>query len=159
MSLVTAIVFDEDGEIIEQRSGQQVNVYKDVAKYGNQAIFLSPTEDAVSIESHYVDPKTRKPVKKPKQPTERHSWNKKKRLWEVDHAAIHARVTAEVRKMRTSLLAQSDWTQIPDAPVTGQDRAAWQQYRQELRDLMSNLPEQLYSIGDVVFPDPPTSQE
>lgn len=37
-----------------------------------------------------------------------------------------------VRNQRNVLLAQSDWTQLPDAPV---DQAAWATYRQELRDI------------------------
>ena len=36
-----------------------------------------------------------------------------------------------MRHHRNRLLAQSDWTQLPDAPV---DTAAWAVYRQELRD-------------------------
>ena len=37
-----------------------------------------------------------------------------------------------LRLHRDRLLAQSDWTQLPDAPV---DKAAWATYRQALRDL------------------------
>jgi hypothetical protein len=40
-----------------------------------------------------------------------------------------------MRMERDRLLAASDWTQVPDAPV---DRAAWATYRQALRDLPSN---------------------
>jgi len=44
-----------------------------------------------------------------------------------------AKATA-VRKQRDALLTQSDWTQLPDAPV---DRTEWAAYRQALRDLPS----------------------
>jgi hypothetical protein len=37
-----------------------------------------------------------------------------------------------LRSNRDQLLAASDWTQLPDAPV---DKAAWATYRQALRDL------------------------
>lgn len=37
-----------------------------------------------------------------------------------------------VRKERNKLLAESDWTQVADAPV---DKAAWATYRQALRDI------------------------
>lgn len=37
-----------------------------------------------------------------------------------------------VRGQRNSRLAQSDWTQLADAPV---DKAAWATYRQALRDV------------------------
>lgn len=38
----------------------------------------------------------------------------------------------EARTQRNALLMQSDWTQLPDAPV---DAAAWATYRQALRDI------------------------
>lgn len=38
----------------------------------------------------------------------------------------------QVRAQRNSLLQQSDWTQVADAPV---DQAAWATYRQALRDV------------------------
>ena len=37
-----------------------------------------------------------------------------------------------IRFIRNMRLAESDWTQVADAPV---DRAAWATYRQALRDL------------------------
>ena len=40
----------------------------------------------------------------------------------------------QIRKERDALLAESDWTQVADAPV---DQAAWATYRQELRDITS----------------------
>jgi len=41
----------------------------------------------------------------------------------------------ELRLSRRRLLNNSDWTQVPDAPV---DSAAWAVYRQQLRDLPAN---------------------
>lgn len=41
----------------------------------------------------------------------------------------------ELRLSRRRLLSNSDWTQVPDAPV---DSAAWAVYRQQLRDLPAN---------------------
>lgn len=40
------------------------------------------------------------------------------------------------RAIRNRLLAESDWTQLPDVQMTmGQtERAAWSSYRQQLRD-------------------------
>lgn len=40
----------------------------------------------------------------------------------------------EARVYRNRLLALSDWTQAPDAPV---DKSAWAAYRQALRDITS----------------------
>lgn len=41
----------------------------------------------------------------------------------------------KLRNERVKLLAASDWTQVPDAPV---DQQAWATYRQTLRDLPAN---------------------
>ena len=40
-----------------------------------------------------------------------------------------------VRQQRDSLISACDWTQIPDAPLTAAQRAAWVTYRQALRDV------------------------
>ena len=36
---------------------------------------------------------------------------------------------------RNALLAQSDWTQLADVPLTAEMKAQWAAYRQQLRDL------------------------
>lgn len=38
----------------------------------------------------------------------------------------------KIKRQRNALLADSDWTQLPDAPV---DHEAWATYRQDLRDI------------------------
>lgn len=59
-------------------------------------------------------------------------------VWEVTDATaeeIASRVNDEanvVRSDRDQKLADSDWTQVADAPV---DQAAWAAYRQALRDI------------------------
>jgi hypothetical protein len=41
------------------------------------------------------------------------------------------------RATRNSLLAMSDWTVLPDSPISESEQAAWISYRQELRDFPS----------------------
>jgi len=53
-----------------------------------------------------------------------------------------------VRSRRNTLLADSDWTQLADAPV---DKAAWAAYRQALRE----VPEQQGFPSNVVWPTAP----
>ena len=53
-----------------------------------------------------------------------------------------------VRRHRDRLLAASDWTQLPDAPV---DKTAWATYRQELRD----IPQQSGFPDNVIWPEEP----
>lgn len=54
----------------------------------------------------------------------------------------------ERRDIRNSLLIQSDWTQVADAPV---DQAAWATYRQALRD----IPSQAGFPNEVTWPVAP----
>jgi hypothetical protein len=51
----------------------------------------------------------------------------------VPHDAVAQ--LAQLRARRTGLLAVSDWTQLADAPLSGEAKAAWAAYRQALRDL------------------------
>lgn len=39
------------------------------------------------------------------------------------------------RDRRDILLAQCDWTMLPDAPITSAEREQWKAYRQALRDI------------------------
>ena len=69
-------------------------------------------------------------------------------------AEKEARAWASLRTERDRRLAATDWTQLPDVPLTAEQRAAWQQYRQALRD----VPEQPGAPWDVVWPEPPQSE-
>jgi hypothetical protein len=57
-----------------------------------------------------------------------------------------------IRRMRNILLLESDWTQIPDAPI---DKVSWLEYRQKLRDItkQDGFP---YSVSWAI---PPTNKE
>ena len=58
---------------------------------------------------------------------------------------------AEVRGKRDRLLAECDWTQVVDAPLTYEQKTAWQAYRQSLRD----LPQSFATPEEVVWPTTP----
>jgi len=58
---------------------------------------------------------------------------------------------------RNLKLANSDWTQIPDSPLTTEQRTAWSTYRQELRDLPANLTGNEITVEDAPWPTPPTT--
>lgn len=55
-----------------------------------------------------------------------------------------------LRYERDKLLQQSDWTQMPDSPLTEEKKQEWQTYRQALR----NLP-QTVDINNIEFPTKP----
>jgi len=52
---------------------------------------------------------------------------------------------------RNKLLYESDWTQIPNNPLTTEQQTAWATYRQELRD----IPSQSGYPFNVIWPTPP----
>jgi len=45
----------------------------------------------------------------------------------------------ELRVLRNRRLTESDWTQVADAPLTEEQKDAWKNYRQQLRDLPENI--------------------
>lgn len=45
-----------------------------------------------------------------------------------------------VRKKRDRLLLESDWTQIPNNPLTEEKQQEWAVYRQNLRDITDSKP-------------------
>jgi hypothetical protein len=62
-------------------------------------------------------------------------------------------VKNNIRFNRDKLLADSDWTQLPDSPLSTSVKAQWATYRQTLRDLTDNVD----SNGQVTFPTEPSS--
>jgi hypothetical protein len=54
---------------------------------------------------------------------------------EEDEDAKLAAQWVAMRKERDSRLSACDWTQMPDSPLGVSPKAAWADYRQELRDL------------------------
>jgi hypothetical protein len=59
----------------------------------------------------------------------------------------------KVKATRLDLLAKSDWTQLPDNPLTVEKRAEWATYRQALRDITSQTGYPL----NVIWPAQPDS--
>lgn len=56
-----------------------------------------------------------------------------------------------VRDQRVALLKQCDWTQLLDAALTLEERSAWAEYRQALRD----IPQTFLTPAEVVYPVKP----
>ena len=59
---------------------------------------------------------------------------------------------AEIRKRRDNHLSLSDWTILPDSPLTASKKTEWQTYRQQLRD----LPTSNTNPFDIDFPAEPS---
>lgn len=78
------------------------------------------------------------------------AWRSKEQIDQEREAQAWASLRAE----RDRRLAETDWTQLPDVPLTAEQRAAWQQYRQALRD----VPQQPGAPYDVMWPEPPANE-
>jgi len=55
-----------------------------------------------------------------------------------------------IRRKRNKYLTETDWTQVPDSPLTNQKQTEWQVYRQSLRDITSQV-----DPFNISWPTPP----
>jgi hypothetical protein len=69
----------------------------------------------------------------------------------VDKVVDNSIFIDELRLNRDVLLSETDWTQIPDAPLTDEQKAQYKAYRQALRDLPSKY-DTITDIAEVNFP-------
>ena len=61
-----------------------------------------------------------------------------------------------VRIYRQQLLQQSDWTQLPDSPLTDAKKAEWATYRQELREILDSYTDsESNTVDSISWPTPP----
>ena len=76
------------------------------------------------------------------------------RKLEKFYNATIAEKWAVVRSYRNAELSKTDWTQLPDAPLSPNDKTEYQIYRQALRDV-PQLPVDIstYVIWDIFIDD------
>lgn len=139
-------VYKSNGEIIAIQSGSEYGLQADAVNYGGSLVFI---DGMVKPEDYYVDNGVF--TAKPPKPSPLHTFNYTTKAWELDTPALNAKALADLRRIRDGRLADTDWTQLPDAPV---DAAAWQTYRQQLRDLPAAYPD-IISVDEVTWPTPP----
>lgn len=77
-------------------------------------------------------------------------WDKESEGWTWDPELV----LNQVRQQRDLLLKQTDWTQLPDSPLSDEMKSAWQEYRQTLRDITDGL-NNPSSVEDVDWPPLP----
>jgi hypothetical protein len=69
----------------------------------------------------------------PEKPSDGYVFNFQTESWEP----VIEDLKVEITNKRNLLLSESDWTQIPNNPLTEQKQQEWAVYRQELRDITS----------------------
>jgi hypothetical protein len=57
------------------------------------------------------------------------------------------------RERRNSLLKRTDWTLLPDSPLSEKERSEYIKYRKGLRDMFKNVS----TVDDIVWPKNPSS--
>lgn len=65
--------------------------------------------------------------------------NGDKYILSVDGQAKLEQAWKDLRFRRNQLLRDSDWTQMPDSPLSQDVRSRWTEYRQKLRDLPKKM--------------------
>lgn len=78
---------------------------------------------------------------------------------DIRNVAELTRKWTEVRSRRNQLLSESDWTQLPDAPIGNKED--WKTYRQNLRDVTQapNPDVIAWPVKPLVIPPAPTPVE
>ena len=74
--------------------------------------------------------------------------------YEVKEFTQQEKVNNWVRKPRDYELAMSDWTQLPDSPLSAAKKAEWAEYRQKLRDMTTQYAN-IQSPSEIVPPTKP----
>lgn len=120
--------------------------------YGNAGVDTDLTQPGiyvglVDIFKQYHDVGTNQPVDMPEKPTTYHVFDYVTKQW-VDPRTPQTEWVV-VRQKRNQLLQESDWTQLPDVPLT--DKNQWAIYRQALRDV-TEQPDPF----NITWPVPPT---
>jgi hypothetical protein len=135
--MIYTIYFTQTGQIL--RTVQTDNIQSQLQVGEN---YLESSIDSLN---YYIE--NNLPVEIPPKPSKYSVFDFATKQWvESENLAI-----ADVLPKRQKLLYQSDWTQIPNNPLTAEQQAAWATYRQELRD----IPQQSGYPFNVVFPVAP----
>jgi len=81
-------------------------------------------------------------------------WTQSWTITDATQEEINQRLSNEwfgIRDERNARLYSSDWTQLVDSPLTEEQKNAWRQYRQELRDITNQA-----NPFEVIYPVQPS---
>lgn len=147
MSRLFAFVNNETGNIESVIDiGLLATNYTDGQVQGEHTMFDVTDRDDLDVlitERAYKDGQW---ITRPPQPNIYYDWDNSTESW-----LLSDRFFLDVRTERNKLLASSDWTQLPDAPLNDEQKKAWAEYRQALRD----LPESNLTPDLIQWPQPP----
>ncbi len=133
----------ETGDFTTDNSGEV-----DANGYTYQAIDFDKDISTMDSQWYYDSAPERGWSWRPARPSEFHNWTNK--LWVLDVETFWKHIRAQ----RDRKLTLSDWTQLPDAVITEEEKVQWATYRQSLRNLPANN-EEIEFIADITWPLPP----
>ena len=137
----------ENGQVKSLKLSTGDNPAEGVQEDGTTIVHIDfPIENRIDfIETNYWDGewKTREPS-----PNIYSTWNGSSWEWDLEDLMIG------VRNVRNGLLSKSDWTQMPDSPLTDKKKKEWKKYRDELRGL-EFVSDDISSVSDVTWPKEP----
>jgi hypothetical protein len=104
-------------------------------------------QENIDGSKYYIDVLTNALVEIPEKPSLWFDFDFNTKQW----VGNEVRAKFDVNERRKKLLLASDWTQLPNNPLSTEKQTAWTNYRQELRDItiQSGYP------FDVVWPTKP----
>lgn len=79
-------------------------------------------------------------------------------IYDINYQQLYAKTAKPIIEKRDALLYATDWTQIPNNPLTTQQQQAWAIYRQELRDITKE-PNYPWSVVWATPPAVPSSTQ
>ena len=116
----------------EYVEGEQHGNY--IVRWGDPFPGANPMQSGMRAHEWYWKNATSEWINKPAWPGDFNTWNVDTKEWDFDSAALYVRVRID----RDLKLTLSDWTQMPDSPLTSAKKAEWSTYRQALRDFPIN---------------------
>lgn len=130
--------------ILQQGYGLDEDSFEATKQKYPEDTFLE-TDSLCAPDTHYFQ--NNAVVKKSEKPSTSCFWNDTTFSW-VENSQLKE---VEIKRNRYMLLSSSDWTQLPNNPLSIEKQTAWANYRQELRDIttQSGYP------FDVVWPTKP----
>lgn len=151
--MIQIAFINDNGEIVCVDSPAYDSLFIDGQMYEGRLVkHIPPVQEENFLATTYYDFETQTFEKRMSRPSEYHNWNKVTKEWDFNRN----RAVERTRFERNRKLTASDWTQVSDSPLTAEQKAAWQTYRQALRDLPSTIPQDIESIAEILWPSPPS---
>ena len=117
--------YDSQGRYVQSGAGPEPIRESDIPR-GCQVYY-----GVVDITTQYHDIVNNIPVNLPISPGETYTFNYATKAWELNEE----QAKQDALYKRNNLLIESDWTQLPNNPLTVEKQQLWAIYRQALRDI------------------------